>query len=494
MSDKPNGLIVFVTRHPWWSALIAAVGLSWIPTVGPLIMIGAWIAIGVIRRNNKAAIADAKRGTPSIQGSKARRGSGVGLLNGETQITVSGDPEHCSVVGMQYYYVPNSVVGATVLRVTREPENPHDSNALKVSVNGHKIGHISAWNAAIHAPEWDELGIQWIDVPGCVLDETDAYVEIPSVNDLRDGIQHTAPGLSSSSETGEPSASSEPRLPQTRAQALEPLQPWGKTSVFCTVEDVDTFKAGIIRVCTACGQSGRRGAAEISNLTAHVCLTPNKKLAVYIDNNQVGIIPDDLSLEYLSAITRLDSKNQSLAVPASIWMARDYRFQAYVRIKLPLADEIEAPIGMPEGAVAILPRGNKIQVTGEEDYLETLLGILEGEHSVPVVVELCSYVKQLKTTTRVVVGVKVCGERVGMLSPQMSQHFLPVVEACEEEGVFLVCAARVTGNQLKVDVVLDALKGSELPPGWVSDNVYGHGARIADAGNPADEWSQGSSD
>ncbi|MCP5916287.1 hypothetical protein NL317_30155, partial [Klebsiella pneumoniae] len=79
-----------------------------------------------------------------------------------------------------------------------------------------------------------------------------------------------------------------------------------------------------------------------------------------------------------------------------------------------------------------------MQVTGEENHTEALLGLLAGEHSVPVVAELESFIKKLKTTERTVVGVKVGGVMVGLLSTQMSQHFLPVVEACEETGITLV--------------------------------------------------------
>ena len=175
-------------------------------------------------------------------------------------------------------------------------------------------------------------------------------------------------------------------------------------------------------------------------------------------------------------------------------MTRQHGFKAGVSVKFPLPDEVEVPVGMPSGPVAILPRGRKVQVTHEEDHMETLLGLLGGEHSVPVVAELGSFIEKLKTTERKVIGVKVGGVMVGLLSAQMSQHFLPVVEACEEAGTTLVCSGRITGNQLKVDMVLEAVKGSELPPEWINDNVYRYAKRLAgQAGAPESSLHQGES-
>ena len=290
-----------------------------------------------------------------------------------------------------------------------------------------------------------------------------------------------------------------PRLlssaPSTKRMQM-PVKPWGPCVRNYKLVVTKKFKTGITRVCVSCGQDGKRDKVRLDDLDAQVRLTPNHKLAVFIDDVQVGMAPDEASESYRHVVEALHFSHRCLLVPASIWMTRQHGFKAGVSVKFPLPDEVEVPVGMPSGPVATLPRGRKVQVTHEEDHMETLLGLLGGEHSVPVVAELGSFIEKLKTTERTVIGVKVGGVMVGLLSTQMSQHFLllPVVEACEEAGIALVCSGRITGNQLKVDMVLEAVKGSELPPEWINDNVYRYAKRLASqAGSPESSLHQGES-
>ena len=479
MSNHANIMRDFIASHPWWCVLIVA-AMFWIPRAGIWMAVGSWLAI--------IAVCAKHRALPAAKVNARVVSSGSSMV-----LNVGDGVTRYDVFGMCYYKVPKSAVGSTVLCVEREPQNSHDKNALKVSVNGRHIGYVSVWAAADIAPAWDSLGVTSMDVHGRVINALDAYVEIPTNSALREALAHpdTSKAISSMRPSAHPqllsSVSAMMRTRSSTARTQTPVKPWGPCVRNYKLAATKKFKAGITRVCVSCGE-------RLDDLDAQVRLTPNHKLAVFIDDVQVGMAPDEASESYRHVVEALHFSHRCLLVPASIWMTRQHGFKAGVSVKFPLPDEVEVPVGMPSGPVATLPRGRKVQVTHEEDHMETLLGLLGGEHSVPVVAELGSFIEKLKTTERTVIGVKVGGVMVGLLSTQMSQHFLPVVEACEEAGIALVCSGRITGNQLKVDMVLEAVKGSELPPEWINDNVYRYAKRLASqAGSPESSLHQGES-
>jgi HIRAN domain len=55
------------------------------------------------------------------------------------------------------------------VHLTREPDNPHDSSAVKALIANHQIGHLAREWAAILGPKMDAQGIVSIVVPGLVL-------------------------------------------------------------------------------------------------------------------------------------------------------------------------------------------------------------------------------------------------------------------------------------------------------------------------------------
>lgn len=71
------------------------------------------------------------------------------------------------------------------------------------------------------------------------------------------------------------------------------------------------------------------------------------------------------------------------------------------------------------------------------------------------------------------VEVRIEDRRVGELSRYMAEHFLPLIRACEEQGIAVVTRAVVRGNQLKSDVVLNATKAIDLPAGWIDKHING---------------------
>lgn len=78
--------------------------------------------------------------------------------------------------------------GGTTYLLVREPENPHDANAVAVYGRGRKVGHLSAAKAAGLAPILDGLGFDAYRISGTAMvgNSIRLWADIPSVTAMRD--------------------------------------------------------------------------------------------------------------------------------------------------------------------------------------------------------------------------------------------------------------------------------------------------------------------
>lgn len=131
--------------------------------------------------------------------------------------------------------------------------------------------------------------------------------------------------------------------------------------------------------------------------------------------------------------------------------------------------ESEPTDGMPKNpATVVLPRGSRMQVTGEERYHERLSGWLAGRDVWDVMVTLhADWPARADTAPRM--SVRLFGEPVGQLTPATTEQLRAVVEACEQRGLLPACCAQVKGNDLRVDVVINVAKGSAIPQSWLDE-------------------------
>ena len=241
MSKRVNAMRDFIVSHPWWCVLIVA-AMFWIPRAGIWMAVGSWLAI--------IAVCAKHRALPAAKVNARVVSSGSSMV-----LNVGDGVTRYDVFGMCYYKVPKSAVGSTVLCVEREPQNSHDKNALKVSVNGRHIGYVSVWAAADIAPAWDSLGVTSMDVHGRVINALDAYVEIPTNSALREALAHpdTSKAISSMRPSAHPqllsSVSAMMRTRSSTARTQTPAKPWGPCVRNYKLAATKKFKAGITRVC-----------------------------------------------------------------------------------------------------------------------------------------------------------------------------------------------------------------------------------------------------
>lgn len=267
-----------------------------------------------------------------------------------------------------------------------------------------------------------------------------------------------------------------PRVPTEAGNHCAPVtttpkcvEPWGGCNARTEVEFEYLHRTEIAFVLR---DHGANPNAQF-RLRANIVQSTGPSPAVVINGQWVGNVVEDVSPQLREVLRRLGERGKALDVPARLWTANDDgTLRSRVTVWLPEASAIEPPGPMPGGAHLVLPSGSKIQVTGEEQYLNELVALLDGEPEVDVVAELYRLEKASARSTRIVVGVRVYGDEAGALTPATSAHFLPLIEACDEEGVTVCCRAIVKGNQLKADVVLNAKKAGELSDEWIHENLY----------------------
>ena len=187
----------------------------------------------------------------------------------------------------------------------------------------------------------------------------------------------------------------------------------------------------------------------------------------------VGYLPAVDAALYAEALTELANQRLLPRVAARVWAARrpeygesarpgQMRVVARVSIDLPAVHLIAPLNSPPSGSYRVLPQGRAVQVSGEEDHAAALRPFLRPDGEGWVYATLWEEIIRGKA----VVQVRLNGAPVGVLSPRMSEDFLPAIRHLGE--TVTVARAIVKGNSVKADVVLYAARANELPESWLA--------------------------
>lgn len=441
----------WTANHGWlfWIALlITGAILGSVPGVGPVLFLT--LIIGGIWWQARART---RRSKPELSVPQWNGVSSVRMIRGGTPSppVLAASPDEVRVVGAEYYNGWGTTRGRGDVTLVRQPENVHDPNAVAVFHGGRQIGHLPRDRAALVAPLFDRTGHTNLRA-AAFFQDADVVVTIPTP------VQS--------------------RL-NPRPIVLRPLEPWGRCDTEIEVDYEADHRQEIADVFRHEGAAPTRDGSVLHRLPAVIVpsLHPDAP-AVMIHDRWVGNVTRARSESISGVVERLAVNGRALRVEANVWAMNDRgTIRANVRLRIPTADQITAPGPMPVGAHVLLPRGTKVQVTGEENYLNEVSALLEGEIEQQVVATLHLAPPASARSTKELVEVRVYDETVGQLTPHMSEHFLALLKACKEEGVAVACHARVKGNQLKADVELDTVRAGELSDQWISAHVYGGGER-----------------
>lgn len=193
-------------------------------------------------------------------------------------------------------------------------------------------------------------------------------------------------------------------------------------------------------------------------------------VSVQIGGHTVGYLPREEAARYAPALSELVGKGWTPQVTARVWGGKGFDGATFVgSVRLDLAEpHLLAPANEPPGEpYALLPRGNAIQVTGEEAHMAALTPLLSPAGEGWVYATLHEVEEQLARSTRTLAEVRLNGAVVGRLTPKMSSELLPVVRHLASRGSLAACRAILKGNSLKADIVLYAARANQLPQEWL---------------------------
>lgn len=253
------------------------------------------------------------------------------------------------------------------------------------------------------------------------------------------------------------------------AGAARPYQLWTQARSWCDYElDVEKAYEPTIRSLFPQDWSG-----ENQELTTTVELIPEPDgprgmwaIAVRTHGHPIGYLKDEDAPAWAGVIRRIVASGFIPTTSARIW-AYEYdgweqiEFHATARIALGKPNEA-LPLNEPPAVpYTMLPRSSIVQVTKEDEHTAALLKFVpEGGHGVLfVTLHECPSPGRAKPH----VEVRINDERVGQLSPQMSQRFLPLVRYLGDRGLVTACWGDITGSPVAAEVRIDAVKANEAP-------------------------------
>lgn len=147
----------------------------------------------------------------------------------------------------------------------------------------------------------------------------------------------------------------------------------------------------------------------------------------------------------------------------------------------------------PSAPHRVLPRGNSLQLKEEEKHLDVLAPLVQPMGEAWTYGTLHALQVQSARAQKRVVEVRIDDRPIGVLTPTMGQHFLPVIDHLAVDGEVTAARVLLKGNALKVEAVLYAARAHELDGSWLAGSA-GSSADVVrtDAhGNEGDDGSSG---
>ena len=194
-------------------------------------------------------------------------------------------------------------------------------------------------------------------------------------------------------------------------------------------------------------------------------------VAVYLRGQHVGYLPASDAVHWHRSLLDLTMAGQSLAVESRAWARLDetHTVRARVTLRMPSRSGLLPANGLPGRPHVVLPSGSVIQVTKEDEHMESIANLLDPTGAeVPLAVTLHAIVDIRPRSAVDAVQVQVNGEPVGILSKASSDNLLPLVRHVAAAGRLPVARATLRGNTLKADITLNVAKAQDVDPAWVA--------------------------
>ncbi|MFC3965769.1 TerD family protein [Nocardia jiangsuensis] len=117
----------------------------------------------------------------------------------------------------------------------------------------------------------------------------------------------------------------------------------------------------------------------------------------------------------------------------------------------------------PKSPYTLLPRSRIVQVTKEHEHFGALSRFVP-EGGIGLLFVTLHENSAPGSRAKPHVEVRVDGMRVGQLTPQTSQRFLPMIQHLESRGLLTACWGEITGSSVAAKLRIDAVKANEASP------------------------------
>jgi hypothetical protein len=176
-------------------------------------------------------------------------------------------------------------------------------------------------------------------------------------------------------------------------------------------------------------------------------------------------IDDDDAPAWAGVVRRIIASGFIPVTACRIW-AYEYdgfdglEFHPTVRILLGKPSQALPLNDPPTLLYTMIPRSAFVQVTKEDEHTEALLKFVPPSGYGLLFVTLHEHVPT-HGSARPHVEVCIDGERIGQLTPQMSQRFLPMIRHLSGRSLVTACWGDITGSAVAAEVRIDGVKANE---------------------------------
>lgn len=197
-----------------------------------------------------------------------------------------------------------------------------------------------------------------------------------------------------------------------------------------------------------------------------------------IDDQVVGYLSNEDAKKWHPEIHRIAASGAVAKTTGNVLAYNRHKWDRNGRTTLEL--EVNIRVALPDPGlllplntqkfnnVAILPWGNALQVTGEDQHLPHLFEYVPASGEGLVVLTMHHIEKTLKNgSIRELVEVRLDDERVGQLTAASSLHFLPTIAHAHDMDRTLAVWSKLKGSGLAVELTVQGARATDLKDDWL---------------------------
>ncbi|MEV4209160.1 TerD family protein [Nocardia salmonicida] len=188
-------------------------------------------------------------------------------------------------------------------------------------------------------------------------------------------------------------------------------------------------------------------------------------ISVRADGRTIGYLDDESAAGWAGPIRRIVASG---FVPTTSGRIDYYEYDGWdgveprASVQLGLGDACDAiPLNDPPTVpYTILPRSAIVQVTKEQEHFDVLRKVVPASGHGVLIVTLHENVPE-SGKAKPHVELRIDNQRIGQLTPQMSQRFAPLIQHLERRGLVTACWGDITGSAVAAKIRIDSIKANE---------------------------------